>query len=56
MSGDAAMMLSEPLTTGTEPPSLIHAFVSVSSSTPVVKNFFAVSFCSAVALAEIERY
>ena len=49
------MLESAPLTIGMEPVS-IHALTSVESSTPVVKNFLAVSFSAAVAFEEIERY
>ena len=48
-------MASAPLTIGT-PPVPIQSWISASVSTPVAKNFFAVSFCASVAFDEIDRY
>ena len=50
-SGLPANLLSTPLTTGTLPASVIHAWTSASVSRPSVKYSFAIVFCSSVALA-----
>src|SRR3954447_12675261 len=52
---EAASVLSEPFTIGTDPLST-HCLISASVRTPLAKNALAASFCCAVALEEIDRY